>query len=479
MAQLKTEILSPEEIQNIHVASLGILENTGLAIYHQGVLNKLAEAGAHVDFKNKRVRFKTDLVLWALEKAGKSFILNGRDPYKMARFGYGDQNLISSPGQFSWFDHHTGVRRDPLLRDIREAAKVGDGLPNITVVGAMAVPVDVPLACRDVITTGELVKATSKPTRCWPVTRQSSRYVLEIYTALAGGKDALRAAPMVETFLEPISPLQLPGTGLDVMLEFLEYGQPVAVGPMVMTSGTGPATLAGTLTQENAEILAGITTVQVLAPGNPVMYGGIPHIMDPRTSICAFGSPEQGLMAVAMAQIGQHYNLPVYINVNLTDAKTLDVQAGMEKMGSFILGILSGADLFGHCGILGTDHGASLPWLVIDNEAMHYARRVLRGFSVNDGSLAEAVIAETGPGGNYLAAEHTVRNFRKELWLPDELWMRNSYEGWLEDGSVGMAERAISKVDQILANHQVEPLDPRLVREIDRITKIAMQELST
>jgi trimethylamine--corrinoid protein Co-methyltransferase len=246
-----------------------------------------------------------------------------------------------------------------------------------------------------------------------------------------------------------------------------------------MASGTGPTTLAGTLAQENAEILAGITTVQVLAPGNPVMYGGIPHIMDPRTSICSFGSPEQGLMAVAMAQIGQHYNLPVYINVNLTDAKTLDVQAGMEKMGSFILGILSGADLFGHCGILGTDHGVSLPWLVIDNEAMHYARRVLRGFSVNDRSLAEAVIAETGPGGNYLAAEHTVRNFRKELWLPDELWMRNSYEGWLEAGSVGMAERAISKVDQILVNHQVEPLDPRLVREIDRITKLAMQELST
>ena len=477
MAKLVTAILSIEEIQHIHVTSLRILENTGVSIHHQMVLNKLAEAGAQVDFNKKLVHFNADLVMWALEKAENHFILYGRDLQKVARFGYGDQNLISSPGQFAWFDRHTGVRRDPLLQDLLDAAKVGDALPNITIVGAMAVPVDVPLAYRDVISTAELVKATHKPTRCWPVTRQSSRYVLEIYAALAGGKAALRASPMVETFLEPISPLQLPETGLDAMLEFLEYGQPVAIGPMVMVTGTGPATLAGTLAQENAEILAGITTIQVLAPGNPVMYGGIPHIMDPRTSICAFGSPEQGLMGVAMAQMGQHYKLPVYINVNLTDAKTLDVQAGMEKMGSLVLGILSGADLFGHCGIRGSDHGASLPWLVIDNEAMHYAKRILRGFTVNAETLAESVIAETGPAGNYLALEHTVRNFRKELWLPNELWIRDYYEDWLEGGSVSMVDRANAKVDQILTNHQVEPLDNNLEKEILRITEIARQEL--
>jgi trimethylamine--corrinoid protein Co-methyltransferase len=477
MAKVKTTILSPEEIQHIHASSLRILESTGVAIYHQMVLDSLAEAGAQVDFNKKIVRFKADLVMWALEKASKRFILNGRDLQKVARFGYGDQNLISSPGQFAWFDHHSGVRRDPLLRDLIDATKVGDALSNITIVGAMAVPVDVPLACRDVISTAELVKATGKPTRCWPVTRQSSRYVLEIYAALAGGKAALKAAPMVEIFLEPISPLQLPETGLDAMLEFLDYGQPVSVGPMVMASATGPVTLAGTLAQENAEILAGITTVQVLAPGNPVIYGGIPHIMDPRTSVCAFGSPEQGLMGVAMAQMGQHYDLPVYINVNLTDAKILDVQAGMEKMGSFVLGILSGADLFGHCGIVGSDHGASLAWLVMDNEAMHYARRVLRGFSVSDDTLAESVIAEIGPAGNFLAAEHTARNFRKELWLPSKLWARDDYESWLDGGGVGMPDRAIAKVDQILADHQVEPLDPGLEKEIARITKIAQQEL--
>ena len=296
----------------------------------------------------------------------------------------------------------------------------------------MSVPVDVNPAIRDVVLIAEMVKVTGKPVRCWPVSRRSSHYMLEIFSAIAGGKAALRQKPMVDTFLEPISPLQLPETGLDIMLEFLEYGQPISIGPMAMVSGTGPATLAGTLAQENAEILAGIVAVQALAPGTPVIYGGIPHIMDPRSSICSFGSPEQGLMGVAMTELGKSYGLPVYINVNLTDAKVLDVQAGMEKMGSLILGMLAGAELFGHGGIVGTDHGGSLPWLVVDDEAIQYARRVLRGFEVDEEHLALPVINETGPAGNYLAHPHTVGHFRQELWMPGALWTRAPFDLWAE-----------------------------------------------
>ncbi len=334
-----------------------------------------------------------------------------------------------------------------------------------------------PTQFRDVVLTAELVKHTAKPTRAWPVSRRSSRYVLEIYALLAGGREAMRQTPMTDTFLEPISPLQLPETGLDVMLEFLEYSQPVSIGPMSMVAGTGPATLAGNLAQENAEILGGIVTVQMLAPGTPVVYGGIPHILDPRTSICSFGSPEQGLMAVAMAQIGKSYGLPVYVNVNLTDAKTLDAQAGMEKIGSLLLGMLAGADLMGHAGILGTDHGGSLSWLVADHEAVAFARRIFRGFDVNEDTLAYPVIAGVGPGGNYLSLEHTVRNFRKELWIPGRLSERNSYDAWTERGSLTMEQRAAARVDQILASPPPPPLDPALEGEIERIVEAAKREL--
>jgi len=477
MPILNLELLSAEEIQAIHETSLSILSRVGVIVHHVGVLARLAEAGARVDLPNQRAGFSEALVEAALEQAGKRYILHGRDPQKVARFGYGDLNLLSSPGQYAWFDHRTGARREALLSDTQAAARVGDALPHVSIVGAMTAPTDIPTPIRDVALTAELLKGTTKPTRCWPITRRSSRYVLEMYAAVAGGRDALRRHPMGEAFVEPISPLQFPETGLDVMLEFLEFGQPVSFGPMSQVAGTGPGTLAGTLAQENAEILAGIVIAQAHTPGAPVMYGGIPHIMDPRTSICSFGSAEQGLMAVAMCQMGHFYDLPVYVNVNLTDSKSLDVQAGMEKMGSLMLGALAGADLLGHAGIVGTDHGGSLPWLAIDDEAMAYVKRVVRGFGVDTERLALEVIAEVGPGGHYLTHPHTLAHYREELWVPGKTWTRDTYDAWASRGEKDMGQRAAERVEQILKDYQPEPIDPLLSVELDRILESARGEL--
>jgi trimethylamine--corrinoid protein Co-methyltransferase len=477
MPHIKINLLSDEDIAVIHQASLDILGKIGLNVQHAGVLDRLAQAGAWVEPGTQRVRFPERLVAWGLAQAGKQFILHGRDPARVARFGYGEHNLLASPGQVFWFDHHTGERRQPVLEDTRQAARLADALPNITIAGALSVPRDVPMAIRDVVLISEMVRNTGKPCRCWPIDRRSSRYVLEIYQALAGGVEALRQSPMTEFYLDPVSPLQLPEWGLDIAWEFVEHGQPVTLGSLTMSPGTGPVTLAGSLAQANAEILAGVIAMQAIRPGTPVMYGGIPHLLDMRTMICSFGSPEQGLMAVAMAQMGQHYSLPVYINVNLTDSKTLDAQAGLEKMSSLTLGMLAGADLFGHAGIVGSDHGGSLAWLVVDNEALEFARRVSHGFTLDEAHLALDVIAEVGPGGNYIDQEHTAKLFRQEYWLPGKLWARDTYDGWEAEGATSMAQRAASQVDRILATHQPPPPDEALSKEIDRIVGAAHEEL--
>lgn len=477
MAKPQIRLLSTEELQAIHDASLKILRDVGVLVRSAQVLEYLAAAGATVDHSTEIVRFREEIVLKALKSTAKQYVIHGRDGVRTARYGYGDQNLISSPGQYTWFDHRTGERRAPVLQDATAAAMVADALPNVTIVGAMSVPADVPPEVRDVVVTAELVKTTTKPTWYWPVSRRSSQYVLEIYKALAGGKDALRRKPMVEAFLEPISPLQLAPPSLDNVFEYIDHGQPVCVGPMAGVCGTGPATLAGTLAQENAEILAGIVTVQAIGPGTPMMYGGIPHILDPRKAAFVFSSPEQALMAVAMTEIGKHYGMPVYVNVNLTDAKTMDAQAGMEKLGTLIPGMLAGADLFGHAGILGPDHGGSLLWLVIDNEAVDFAKRVLNGFTIDADTLAGSVIADVGPGGNYLIHEHTLRHYRKELWFPSAIWTRETFDAWQASGQETVTDRARRRVESILEERQSEPMDSGLAREIDRIEVAARREL--
>jgi trimethylamine--corrinoid protein Co-methyltransferase len=479
MATPRITLLSTAELQAIHDTSLKILRDVGVLVRSDQVLEILAAAGARVDRSSGVARFDESTVLKAIEGTTKRYTIYGRDGHHVARYGYGDQNLISSPGQYAWFDHRTGERRTPLLQDASAAAKVADALPNVTIAGSMSVPGDVPPEVRDVVVTAELVKSTGKPTWYWPVSRRSAQYVLELYKALAGGKDALRQKPMVEAFLEPISPLQLAPPSLDNVFEYIDHGQPICVGPMAGVCGTGPATLAGTLAQENAEILAGIVTVQAIGPGTPMMYGGIPHIMDPRKAAFVFSSPEQALMAVAMTEIGKHYGLPVYINVNLTDAKTMDAQAGMEKLGTLIPGMLAGADLFGHAGIVGQDHGGSLLWLVLDNEAMAFAKRVLSGFTINEDTLAASVVGDVGPGGNYLTHEHTLRHIRKELWLPSSIWTRETLDAWQAAGQQTVTERARHRVDEILKEHVPEPLEPGLSKEIDRIVAAARLELTT
>lgn len=477
MACIDVRALSEREIQAIHDTTLSILRHTGVMVHHDGVLERLDGAGAQVDYQNKRARFPENLVMRSIQTAGKKYILYGRDRNRFARFGMGDLVMMSTPGQFGWVDHKTNNPRQSTLRDTRDAIRLGDGLENITIVGSMAQPAEIPESYREVSLTAELVKGTDKPTRTWVYNGRTARYVLDIYRTIAGGEAALREHPMVEAFLEPISPLQLPEDGLEVLIEFVKAGQPVSVGPMAMTSGTAPATLAGTLAQENAEILAGIVVTQELAPGTPMAYGGIPHVMDPRTSICSFGSPEQALMAVAMTQMGRFYGFPVYINVGLTDAKTLDVQAGIEKGTTMMVGALAGADTFGHAGICGADHGASLTWLVLDNELMYYVKRIVRGFEVTDETLACDVVSQVGPGGSYLAEDHTVKHFRKELWLPGIAWTRQTWDIWSEEGRQSMVDRVRDEVEQILASHRGPPFERRLAKEVDLIVQCAKREL--
>jgi len=468
---VRLQVLAEGEIEAIKDAILAILRDTGVMVHHEDMLRLLDQAGARIDWDRKIARLPENLVMDRVTLAGKQYVLYGRDRNRVARFGYGDLVLMSSPGQYAWIDLQMGQRRPATIQDTRDAIRLGDALDNITIVGSMAQPESISQAYRDVALTAELVKGTTKPTRCWVRNGATARHILEIYRIVAGGEAALRARPMVEAFLEPISPLQLPKDGLDIVREFALAGQPVSIGPMAMTAGTAPGTLAGTLAQENAEILAGIVITQLLAPGTPITYGGIPHIMDPRTGICSFGSPEQGLMAVAMTQIARSYGFPVYVNVGLTDAKLPDAQAGAEKASTLLMGALAGADMFGHCGICGTDHAGSLLWLAFDDEVMSYVKRIARGFAVDDEHLATDVVNAVGPAGNFLAEEHTVRHFRDAIWLPSPVWTRQSYDLWKADGSTSFADRLLARVEDLLRSHRVPPLDDGMVREIDRVVE--------
>jgi trimethylamine---corrinoid protein Co-methyltransferase len=469
-------VLSPEDIEKIHQASLEILRDVGVRLPHPGVLKILSDAGAAVDLHTQVCRIPSDLVTQAIHQAGKQHILYGRERTKTARFGYGDIVTCASAGQYSWIEIPGGNRRNPTQGDFHKSIVLADALENITIVGGMGIPSDIPIPWRDVFMACELVKNSTKPGHCWVAGGTSLRYILEIYEAVQGGSEEHRLHPMMAGFIEPISPLGFAGEGLEILLLCAQKGLPLSFGPMAQAGATAPVTLAGTLTVENAEILAGITLAQVIHPGLPVTFGGIPHVLDMREMLISFGSPEQGLMAVAMTQMAKHYGFPVYINVGLGDGKLPDAQNGMERGMTMLMGALAGGDLLGHMGICGADQGASLEQLIIDNQMIAYIKRIMKSFEVNDTTIPLDLIKSVGIGGNYLAQEHTVRNFRNEIWIPRGFDRRN-WEAWIADGAKSIGDWAQVEKERILNSHVPPIMDEALTTEINRIVKTAAKEM--
>lgn len=469
-------VISKSEMKMIQDTSLAVLRDVGVRVPHKEVLDHLAQAGARVDFEREVAYLDEKLVLDAVAKAGKQHIWYGRDGLRQARFGYGEAVICSSPGQYAWVEKPGGPRRNPTRQDVADAIRIGDALDNVDIVGAMAVPVDVPLPVRDIYLTTEIVKGTTKPGHCWVADGTTLAYILEIYEAAAGGRDAHRQKPRIQGFIEPISPLGFAKPGLEILLLCAQRGVPLSFGPMSQAGATGPVTLAGTLAQENAEVLAGITITQAIQPGCPVCYGGIPHVMDMREMLISFGSPEQGIMATAMIQIAKDYGFPVYVNVGCGDSKLPDIQTGLERGMLMLMGALAGGDLLGHMGICGADQGASLEQLVIDNAMISYVKRILHGFSVSEETLALDLIKQVGIGGNYLAEEHTVKHFRQEIWIPKGFDRRN-WDAWYADGAHSMADWAVAQVEHIRTHHSVPLPEAGLVKEIERILAAAERQL--
>ncbi|MDK1032694.1 MAG: trimethylamine methyltransferase family protein, partial [Planctomycetia bacterium] len=292
---MQLRFLADDAIARIDAASRKILAEVGVDIPHPETVKRLADIGAGEDPATGRVRIPSDALDRCLAEATKAFTIYGRGGDNPARFGQGVRNYNSIAGEAHWIDETTDRRRPPPLADVATAARVGDALENINIVGAMADPHEAPVEYRCVAVADALLRNTTKPVTFWFHDRRSAKFVMELFEAVAGGTAEAEKKPVAYPFLEPISPLRFPFDGIDLLYETARLNLPVPIGPMAQVGLSAPGTLAGTLVQENAEILAGICVTQVIRPGRGVCYGGIPHPLDMRTMRMIFSGPEHSL----------------------------------------------------------------------------------------------------------------------------------------------------------------------------------------
>lgn len=476
--------LNDEEIEMIHQNSLKILSEIGFKIPNNEILSLLEKNGCSINYETQKAKVDPILTEDVIKKIPKNFSIIPTLEKNKICFNDGNLklNMDTTPDIIELLENR---KRRGTLEDTLKGIAVGNYLKNINNVSAYCLPDDIPPKVADVVCYRNLFTYSKKPVSTWIYSSESANYIIEMAKVVYGGLEGLKRCKPISYFSESISPLSFASHTLEIMVKFAKYGLPIFLGPMVTAGGSGPATLAGTISLQNAEVLMGMVIIHLLNPEQPVVHAGLSHLLDMRTGICSYGSPEQTLLAVGITQLARKYGLSACCNVHISDSNCCDFQRGYEAAASASFAIAAGAEMlnvygYGPGGVVGSGVGLSLEQMIIDNEGFSYLSRIRKGFEVNDNTLAFDIINKVGIGGTFLPEEHTFDNFRKEHWEWD-LFLRQNYPKWEKEGSKDILHRAKEKLDKILKKEfPPKPvLEDKKIKELKDIENEAIMKLSS
>ncbi len=239
--------------------------------------------------------------------------------------------------------------------------------------------------------------------------------VAEMAAVVAGGWEELARRPYYVHYAEPFSPLTHTDEGVAKLLYCVEKGIPVIYTPMTLAGSTAPVTGAGNLVACMAESLSGLVMAQLKRRGAPVIFGGVPTIIDMSTTLVSYGAPEMSLWSAALAEMAQYLHVPVFSTAGCTDAVAFDQQAAAESAISCLMAALSGANLVHDVGFTEAANSASLELIAATDEFIGMVDTIMNGIEVSPETLALDVMEAVGAGGSYFGEAHTARPFPREL----------------------------------------------------------------
>jgi trimethylamine--corrinoid protein Co-methyltransferase len=458
-------------VEAIHNASIAVLEKTGVTLQHPEGLKLLESAGASIDWDSKRARIPEVLVEKCLSSVPSQIILAARNPKKDLVAGHGLMPVTRNGGGSDLtLDLITDELRPLNTQDLSDYFRLMDGLEHIDFIAPVYAR-DIPEATRDVKVLEMMIANTDKHVHMRAYSKKSLEVMLEMASIVAGGKESLKKRPVLSLLEAPISPLTFPEVTVDALFLCGEYGIPLELCCMPIAGGTGPVTLAGNVMLANAEYLACVVISQLYCPGAPLEYAPRCMIMDMKTTVGLTGSIEGAMMAAAGAQLAREkYHAPVSLHGPWTDAVLPDEQSNLERTNFAFLAGLAGTNVFSGAGMLEQGKTFSHLQLVMDDEIHAMIKLVLGGISTEEEHLAVEAVERVGPGGNFLIDDLTLKYFRTERFFPS-LLLRQTRSTWESKGGKSYRERAREKVFDILKNHQPNPVEAGVMKEISAIVR--------
>ena len=465
------QFLSDQEVKLVHEQSLKVLKEIGMRLPHDEALGLMSQNGAEIVDGNV-VRIPTRLVEAAIESVPKrkDVTLFGRDPKHDVTFEKHEPALACMTMAVNVIDPHTRQKRPATNDDLAALTRIADQLENIRVNGGLVTPQEVPGDFNDWYTWATTIKNTTKHITGGMLGARCVQDAAKMGAIALGAQDLFRERPFISGWVLTLPPFAIDAESLEALMEMSRCKIPVMLssGPILGTSS--PVTIAGTIAQAHAEILACMVVAQLVNPGAPIVYTSFARGMDMKSGNVSMACPEFGILKVAMAQMGKSLDLPIRMPSMLRDSKMLDAQAGFETgMIGTVTGLM--ADLMDGMQ-LDMDLVVDFPDLVFCDDCMAAIRRMAAKLVVDEDALAMEPMKAVGPGGNFLSQDHTFQHFRSELWMPNLLERRN-WELWEQDGAMDIFKVAEGKTLEMLAADP-EPLLPGEVQDqIDEVIRMA------
>ena len=471
---LPFRFLTDKQCGQIYAAALNILDRTGVKVLYPDAVDMLKQAGCRVD--GELVRIPERLVKWALNCAPSGFTLYTRDG-KPAMYVRDDNSYFGGgPTCPNFIDLETGERRPSTKSDVVNTAIISDYLANIDFVMSLCMISDRIAEVADVHELDAMLRNTNKPIFTWAFTTEAIAEQLEMLRAVAGGKDALEAKPFCVVYTEPTTPLTHTYEALRKMLYLAENNVPLLYTPGMLMGAVTPVTIPASLAIGVAESLTGLVLSQLKREGVAYICSADGTPMHMRTMQVTYGSPEAIMTCAMGVEIFKYLKMPTWSLAGATDSKVYDQQGAMESSMQIMMNYAVGAHLIHDVGFIEMGMTGSLEGLIIGDEIISATRAMFRKIEISDRTLALELIDEIGPGGHFLTTDHTIDNYKQELWGGD-IVSNEGYADWKGDGEKTMFQRANEKAKRILATHKSEQLPEDILTELDRIVKLAEQRV--
>jgi trimethylamine--corrinoid protein Co-methyltransferase len=454
------EVLDEEALEIIERNAETVLEEIGVNfVQNPTALDRWREAGAEVT--GERVRIPRGLARRLCATAPSRITQHARNPERNVEIG--GRSLVLAPVYGPPFVHDMEKgRRYATLEDFHNFVKLGymsKWLHHSG--GTVCEPTDIPVNKRHLDMLLAHMTLSDKPFM-GSVTEPSRAQDSMNMAAILFGQEFVQQNTVMTSLINVNSPM----TFDDVMMGSLEVyaanNQACILSPFIVGGAMAPTTVAGTLTQVLAEVLAGIAYSQLIRPGAPMIFGAFVTSIDMNSGAPTFGTPEAAHITYGAGQLARRLGLPYRSAGSFTGSKLPDAQAAYETANSLNMGLLSGVNFMLHaCGWLEGGLVSSYEKFVMDADQLGTLHHLAKGICMDENGQAMDAIREVGPGGHYLGCAHTQANFKTAFWRSD-LFDYKPYETWSEEGGRDTMALANARVKKLLADYQQPALDPAI-----------------